>query len=204
MLHFQFVLVDMNLFYMICLKNVKNNYKNNVYDRCTYIAIKMRLFSCFIYNSISLLEGGKKMAKKMIVCLFLLLLAGCGISSNEIHMSSLSENKVNQSEMISMSETEQFEKSDLVYLITAGDKGKVTSINEEVYTFYSFEIEDILKGDETINSILLRGNTTSESNIHSSIDESLTKGLKYKIYLKKKGDYYFTTAGVQSIIRIDQ
>lgn len=47
-----------------------------------------------------------------------------------------------------MTETEQFEKSDLVYIITSGDKGKVTSINEQIYTFYSLEINEVLKGDE--------------------------------------------------------
>lgn len=102
-----------------------------------------------------------------------------------------------------MSEEEQFEKSDLVYLITAGDKGKVISIDERVYTFYSFIIDDILKGEEEISSVPLRGNTSDESNVTSSIDEYVTKGLKYKIFLKKKGNYHFTTAGFQSIIRID-
>ena len=102
-----------------------------------------------------------------------------------------------------MSEEEQFEKSDLVYLITAGDKGKVISIDERVYTFYSFIIDDILKGEEEISSVPLRGNTSDESNVTSSIDEYVTKGLKYKIFLKKKGTYHFTTAGFQSIIRID-
>lgn len=102
-----------------------------------------------------------------------------------------------------MSEEEQFEKSDLVYLITAGDKGKVISIDERVYTFYSFIIDDILKGEEEISSVPLRGNTSDESNVTSSIDEYITKGLKYKIFLKKKGNYHFTTAGFQSIIRID-
>jgi len=102
-----------------------------------------------------------------------------------------------------MSEEEQFNKSDLIYLITAGDKGKVMIIDERVYTSYSFIIDDILKGEEEISSVLLCGNTSDESNVTSSTDEYVTKGLKYKIFLKKNGNYYFTTAGYQSIIRID-
>lgn len=113
-----------------------------------------------------------------------LFLIGRSDASEKQSTNSNSEYATNigQEILCPMTETEQYEKSDLVYIITAGDKGKVTSINEQIYTFYSLEINEALKGDERINTILLRGNTTPESNVASSIDESLTNGLKYKVY----------------------
>ena len=58
----------------------------------------------------------------------------------------------------------------------------------------------MLKGSCEETYIYLRGDTTDNSSASSSVDESMKDGEKYKLYLKKRNNKYFTTAGYQSII----
>lgn len=148
------------------------------------------------------------MKKIMRFSLIVPFLFGCeSLSNNSTECGCIIDmgHKVDR-DIIYVSEEEQFQRSDLVYIVIAGDKKEAIKINGEpgvyCYTSYSFEIDEVLKGEEIITSVLLFGDTTKRSCISSSIDESLVKGKKYKLYLKKKGEYYFTTAGIQSILLI--
>ena len=105
-------------------------------------------------------------------------------------------------EFVKISEEEQFERSDLVLIVEVTSKGNSELIDGELFTIYYFDICEFLKGSEPLSFAYFRGDTSINSNVYSSIDETLETGKKYKIFFKKYESIYITTAGVQSIVEI--
>ena len=104
--------------------------------------------------------------------------------------------------VVKISEEEQFERSDLVLVVEVTGKGNSELIDGELYTIYYFDICEFIKGTEPLSFAYFRGDTSINSNVYSSIDETLETGKKYKIFFKKYESIYITTAGVQSIVEI--
>ena len=104
--------------------------------------------------------------------------------------------------VVKISEEEQFERSDLVLVVEVTSKGNSELIDGELYTIYYFDICEFIKGTEPLSFAYFRGDTSINSNVCSSIDETLETGKKYKIFFKKYESIYITTAGVQSIVEI--
>lgn len=104
--------------------------------------------------------------------------------------------------VVKISEEEQFERSDLVLVVEVTSKGNSELIDGELYTIYYFDICEFIKGTEPLSFAYFRGDTSINSNVYSSIDETLETGKKYKIFFKKYESIYITTAGVQSIVEI--
>lgn len=105
-------------------------------------------------------------------------------------------------EFVKISEEEQFERSDLVLVVEVTSKGNSELIDGELYTTYYFDICEFIKGTEPLSFAYFRGDTTINTTVYSSIDETLETGKKYKIFFKKYESIYITTAGVQSIVEI--
>jgi len=149
----------------------------------------------------------KKCKLSALLGLFLISSYLIGCSSGDATSNSSSDTKggiCGISQLVYMSEEEQYEKSDLVYIIEAGKQGNVEKINNCFpYTIYYFEVLEILKGTETISYAYFRGDTSPSPSIVSSLDEKLIEGEQYKLYLRLSNDKYFTTAGFQSIIKIE-
>ena len=101
-----------------------------------------------------------------------------------------------------MSEEEQFEISDLVLVVEVTNKGNPELIDGKLFTIYYFNVCEFIKGTEPLSFAYFRGDTSLNSNVHSSIDETLNEGKKYKIFFKKYESIYITTAGVQSIVEV--
>ena len=144
-----------------------------------------------------------KLSALLGLFLFSSCLIGCSIGDATSNSSNSKGGICGISELIYMSEEEQYEKSDVVYIIEAGKQGNVEKINDYLYTIYYFEVLEILKGTETISYAYFRGNTNPCSTVEGSLDEELTEGEQYKLYLRLSNDKYFTTAGFQSIIKIE-
>lgn len=144
-----------------------------------------------------------KLSALLGLFLFSSCLIGCSIGDATSNSSNSKGGICGISELIYMSEEEQYEKSDVVYIIEAGKQGNVEKINDYLYTIYYFEVLEILKGTETISYAYFRGDTRPHPSMVSSLDEKLTEGEQYKLYLRLSNDKYFTTAGFQSIIKIE-
>ena len=145
-----------------------------------------------------------KLSVLLGVFLFSSCLIGCSTGDATSNSSDTEGGICGISELIYMSEEEQYEKSDVVYIIEAGKQGNVEKINNcLIYTIYYFEVLEILKGTETISYAFFRGDTRPHPSMVSSLDEKLTEGEQYKLYLRLSNDKYFTTAGFQSIIKIE-
>lgn len=103
--------------------------------------------------------------------------------------------------LVSRTEEEQFEMSKLVVLAKVKDRGDVETINCSPYTIYYLDILEFYKGSENIAFAYFLGDTGPNSGISISIEEKMTIGETYKLYLREKDGKYFTTAGHQSIIK---
>ena len=148
---------------------------------------------------------------KFLVCfLFISTLLSCSRADND--SSKGSETSSNNDsvivetssdyEFVKISEEEQFERSDLVLIVEVTSKGNSELIDGELFTIYYFDICEFLKGSEPLSFAYFRGDTTINTTVYSSIDETLETGKKYKIFFKKYESIYITTAGVQSIVEI--
>lgn len=151
--------------------------------------------------------------KTMIATLIAFCLLGCsktsvGENSSTFYVYQTTNDSEESNTAVSagiapyISEEEQFKSSDIVCLVKAGKKGNTVIINTITYTIYYFEINELLKGEEMIDYACFLGDTTESSREGTSIDESIQEGKNYKLFLRKIGDYYMTTAGLQSIINV--
>ena len=142
--------------------------------------------------------GVKNMKIKLILFSLLpFVLAGCvnGKTNDNDIMASVNDNII-----VFVDEEEQFKKSDFVCIATYNRKAHTEIDDSITYTIYYINVLKVLKGSCEETYIYLRGDTTDNSSASSSVDESMKDGEKYKLYLKKRNNKYFTTAGYQSII----
>lgn len=137
---------------------------------------------------------------KIKLTLFLLLpfvLVGCDKkTTNTVETTNTDHGNL----LESVSEEEQFKISDVVCLATYNHRAHTERYENIVYTIYYINVSEMLKGNNEVTYVYLRGDTTKASSMSTSVDEIMNEDKTYKLFLKEKDGKYFTTAGYQSII----